>query len=92
MQNDKRLKISVAQNRKSMNWISEEIKWSEFINRLSTPVRTAETYEQFIRMNKQQQDNLKDVGGFVAGELKNNRRKAENVMSRYLITLDADNI
>lgn len=92
MQNDKRLKISVAQNRKSMNWISEEIRWSEFINRLSTPVRTAETYEQFIRMNKQQQDNLKDVGGFVAGELKDNRRKAENVMSRYLITLDADNI
>ena len=31
-------------------------------------------------------------GGFVAGELKDNRRKAENVMNRCLVTLDADNI
>ena len=30
--------------------------------------------------------------GFVAGTLKDNRRKAENVTGRCLITLDADNI
>ena len=43
-------------------------------------------------MKKSQQDELKDVGGFVAGELKDNRRKAENVLNRCLVTLDADNI
>lgn len=31
-------------------------------------------------------------GGFVGGVLKDNRRKAENVINRCLITLDADNI
>lgn len=31
-------------------------------------------------------------GGFVAGELKDNRRKSENVLNRCLVTLDADNI
>lgn len=62
MQNDKNLKISVAQNRKSLKWITEEIKWSAFIKRLSNPVRTGETYEQFIGMKKSQQDELKDVG------------------------------
>lgn len=32
------------------------------------------------------------LDGFVAGVLKDNRRKAENVLSRCLVTLDADNI
>lgn len=32
------------------------------------------------------------LGGFVAGELKDSRRKAENIINRCLITLDADNI
>ena len=92
MQNNKKLKITTAKNRKSTNWITEEIKWSDFIKKLSNPVVTTETYEQFIRLKKSQQDELKDVGGFVAGELKNNRRKAENIVNRCLVTLDADNI
>jgi len=92
VQNDKILKISVAQNRKSFKWFTNEIKWSEFIQKVSKPIRTTETYEQFMKLKKSQQDELKDVGGFVAGELKDNRRKAENVLNRYLVTLDADNI
>ena len=32
------------------------------------------------------------LDGYVAGELKDNRRKAQNVLNRCLITLDADNI
>ncbi len=92
MQNDKKLKISIAQNRKSLKWITEEILWSDFLKKISNPVRSNETYEQFMKLKKSQQDELKDVGGFVAGELKNNRRKAENVLNRCLITLDADNI
>lgn len=92
MQNDKKLKISVANNRKSTNWMAQEILWSDFIKKISTPTVTNETFEQFMKLKKSQQDELKDVGGFVAGILKDNRRKAENVMSRCLVTLDADNI
>ncbi len=62
MQNDKKLKISTAQNRKSTHWVTEEIKWSDFINRIKNPKVTTETYEQFIRLKKSQQDELKDVG------------------------------
>lgn len=92
MQNDKKLRISVAQNRKSLKWITEELNWSDFVTKISKPIRTTETYEQFIKMKKSQQDELKDVGGFVAGELKDGRRKAENVLNRCLISLDADHI
>lgn len=92
MQNNKILKISTAKSRKSTNWIPEQLSWLDFVKRISTPVVTAETFEQFMKLKKSQQDELKDVGGFVAGQLKNNRRKAENIIDRCLITLDADNI
>lgn len=92
MQYDRKLKIAVANNRKSTNWVLQEILWSDFIKKLSTPTITNETFEQFMKLKKSQQDELKDVGGFVAGILKDNRRKAENVMSRCLVTLDADSI
>ena len=43
-------------------------------------------------MKKAQQDDLKDVGGFMAGTLSGPRRKANNVTGRDVITLDLDNI
>lgn len=92
MQNNKKLIISVANSRKSTKWIPQEFLWSDLINKLKTPIRTQETYEQFIKLKKTQQDELKDVGGFVGGVLKDNRRKAENVINRCIITLDADSI
>ena len=36
------------------------------------------------------QDNIKDVGGFVGGVLKNGKRRKDTVISRSLVTLDAD--
>lgn len=70
MQNDKKLKISTAQNRKSTHWVTEEINWSDFISRISRPIVTTETYEQFIRMRKSQQDELKDVGRICCWRIK----------------------
>lgn len=70
MQNDKKLKISTAQNRKSIHWVTEEINWSNFIRKIGNPVRTTETYEQFIRMKKSQQDELKDVGRICSWRIK----------------------
>ncbi len=70
MQNDKRLKISTAQNRKSTHWVTQEINWSDFISKISRPIVTTETYEQFIRMKKSQQDELKDVGRICCWRIK----------------------
>lgn len=89
---DKQLKITTGQNRKSTNWLTQNIKWSDFITKISKPIRTEESIDEFLKFNKSKQDELKDVGGFVAGTLKNGRRKAENIIDRCLVTLDADNI
>jgi predicted P-loop ATPase len=41
-------------------------------------------------MSAQDRADRKDVGGFVGGKLRGSRRKSEDVVSRCLITLDAD--
>jgi len=48
--------------------------------------------QEYLKLSKAKQDDLKDVGGFVAGTLSGNRRKINNVVSRDIITLDLDNI
>lgn len=91
-QNDKKIKISVGNNRRALHWNQQELLWSEFVERLSRPQRTMETFSQYLSMSKSDQDAIKDIGGFVGGVLKGEKRRNENAGDRYLITLDADNI
>ncbi|MDO4301931.1 MAG: virulence-associated E family protein [Clostridia bacterium] len=84
------MKISVGNSRMDKHWNLQDISLGDFVRKLSQTKRTAETVEQFKKMSKAQQDNIKDVGGFVAGELKDGRRKKDCVISRSALTLDAD--
>lgn len=65
---------------------------SELYERLRIPARGTETLAAYLSMSKGQQDDLKDVGGFMAGTLNGTRRKAGAVTGRDVITLDLDNI
>lgn len=92
MENSRKLIISEANNRYSKQWVTTEITWSEFVDRLGKPKVTAETLDEFLSYTKSKQDDIKDVGGFVGGKLKGNLRRSETVESRSLITLDLDNL
>ncbi|MDQ0269959.1 virulence-associated E family protein [Cytobacillus purgationiresistens] len=92
MQYDRKISISSAGSRKATLWPAQTLYWSELVERLRTAVRGTETLEEYFKMPKKQQDDLKDVGGFVGGTLAGNRRKASNVIDRDIITLDLDNI
>ncbi|WP_320949441.1 virulence-associated E family protein [Fusobacterium sp.] len=92
MENSRKLIISEANNRLSKQWVTTEITWSEFVDRLGKPKVTAETLDEFLSYSKSKQDDIKDVGGFVGGKLKGNLRRSEAVESRSLITLDLDNL
>lgn len=92
MQNNRKLQISTAGSRKATQWPRSSILWSEFVERLKTPVRSTETLEQYLSLPKAQQDERKDVGGFVGGTFVGDRRKAACVEGRDLITLDLDHI
>lgn len=84
------MKISIGNSRMDKHWKLQDIKLDDFIKKLAQTKKTAETVEQFKKMSKVQQDNIKDIGGFVAGELKEGKRKKDCVISRSAITLDAD--
>ncbi|UTW68405.1 hypothetical protein KHA80_12140 [Anaerobacillus sp. HL2] len=63
----------------------------ELVTKLSRTVRTHETcFEEYKKLSKTKQDEIKDVGGFVGGSLKDGRRKQENVELRQIVSLDAD--
>lgn len=92
MKHNKELSITIGGSRKETNWKPQRIMWQEFVERLRTPVESEETQEEYKRLTKAQQDDLKDVGGFVGGLLNGSRRKSGSVKSRCLITLDMDSI
>ncbi len=86
------LKISTASHRTATHWPASEMMWSDFIDKLKTPIRSTETYEAYMKMSKTEQDNLKDVGGFVGGYSKDGSRAANKMIGRDLVALDFDNI
>lgn len=92
LKNDKAITISVANQRYSTNWQPSNSSLSELYTRLEQPIRGAETLTQYLKLKKVQQDDLKDVGGFVAGRLNSSHRKNTTVVDRCIVTLDFDTI
>lgn len=89
---DRQITISTAGSRRATAWPSSTLWWSELVERLRVPTRGVETLSAYLALQKSKQDELKDVGGFVAGTLQGNRRKAKAVTGRDVVTLDFDNI
>ena len=82
--------ICIGNSRKDKFWKNQEISLEKFIKRISTTIRTSETMEEYNHLPKSKQDDIKDVGGFILGKLKDNKRRKENVLSRSALTLDMD--
>lgn len=87
---DKELNIATTKSRYDKKYKNTKIKYSELLDKLKEPTRTYELYKDYLKMTKDRQGQIKDVGGFVGGILKDGFRKNENVESRSLLTLDID--
>lgn len=85
-----KIAVSTGNSRMDKKWNLTEMELEDFRERISKTQRTAETMEQYRKMKKSQQDDIKDVGGFVLGRLKGGRRKKDCVISRSALTLDMD--
>lgn len=90
--NDKQISVSVGNSRKATSWQPLTLTVSELYSRLAAPLRGTETIAEYLAMPKAEQDNRKDIGGFVGGRLSGPRRKADNVVDRSIVTLDFDTI
>ena len=89
---DRQITISVGASRRATNWQAQTLTLSELYDRLRLPAKSTETMAEYLALSKGQQDNLKDVGGYVAGTLNGPRRKAGAVTGRDVLTLDLDSI
>lgn len=84
------IRLSIGNSRMEKHWNLVEMELSEFRDRISHTRRTAETVEQYRKLGKAKQDEIKDVGGFVLGTLKGGRRKKDCVLTRSGLSLDMD--
>lgn len=82
--------LATAHSRISKKWRNRHWQWSELLERCRETKRTAETAAEYARMSREEQSNVKDVGGFVGGYLSGGVRKNTNVMYRSVATLDID--
>ena len=85
-----KMRLSTGNSRMDKKWNLVEMTLDEFRERISQTHRTAETVEQYKKLSKAKQDDIKDVGGFVLGTLKDGRRKKECVLTRSGLSLDMD--
>ena len=92
MQYDRMLELAVGKSRKSSVWENDLVLWSNFADSLKNVIRTQETVAEYKSMPKAKRDEIKDIGGFVGGSLKDGRRRADTVLKRSIVTLDLDNL
>lgn len=90
LNNDFSIDLATAHSRIAKKWRNRHWLWSELLQRCSEAKRTGETAAEYARMSKEEQSNVKDVGGFVGGYLSGGIRKNANVMYRTVATLDID--
>ena len=85
-----KINIALGKSRLDKKWQNKQMEWEEFVKRVSKTHRTAETVAEYFSFKSARQDEIKDVGGFVGGYLSSGRRLVSSVLSRQLLTLDAD--
>ena len=83
-------KIAIANVRNAKYWKNIDVSFEKLVDRLKTPTRTSETQGEYKNMTKSKQDEIKDVGGFVCGYLKEGKRNKNSLQYRSMLTLDAD--
>lgn len=88
----RKVMIATGISRQSLKWKNVEMDYLDLVEKLKVTTRTRETFQEYKKLPKSNRDEIKDVGGFVGGALKQGRRKAENLANRSLITLDLDSV
>ncbi|MDY4693068.1 MAG: hypothetical protein SO401_05830 [Blautia sp.] len=90
--NNKNLTVTFVTSRMDKNCKFANISQTALYERFepSQIVRSPETMAEYLKMSKSQQDNLKDIGGFIGGTLDGKRRKKSAITGMTIIILDAD--
>lgn len=82
--------ISTQGSRKDRYCKAVTITLQDFADELAKPRVKPETHAQYLAMNREDQTNSKDVGGFVLGSLRKGLRNKNTVENLCGVALDAD--
>lgn len=84
------MNIYAFKNRRNPIGRLMSLSWTEFIAKLREPVVTDESISEYADMSNEERTDIKDVGGYIAGELEGGRRSKATVKNRCIVTIDAD--
>ena len=83
--------IAVGASRLSNEFPARTISWNDFAAYATCHRRTAVTAAQYAAMTGAERSAVKDVGGFVGGVFRDDKRALGNLLRRTMVTLDLDN-
>lgn len=86
----RKLPVAYGNSCYAKSWPNKMITFDELCARLENTIRTTESVEEYPKFVKSDRDRIKDKGGFVGGQIRDHRRKRENVVCRSMLTLDCD--
>lgn len=89
---NRELTIATAPKRTSVRWENTYTTKQDLTAKAYEPHIIPLTTNEYHALPKAKKDNTKDIGGYVAGHLKNGQRRKGNIHARSLITLDIDNL
>ena len=92
MEFNRPLAVYTTTNHRAVIYQAAPQSLQDLFDRLRMSQTIPYTIEAYKALEKKEQDALKDIGGFVLGELEGGRRKAGTVLSRSGAVLDADNL
>ena len=82
--------LTVFRNRRVPIGSRLDLTWEEIVEKFRTPVITDESVAEYEAMDNEQKTDVKDVGGYVAGEMTSNRRSKAALINRQIVTIDVD--
>lgn len=82
--------ITEFQKRTNPIGVVKHTTWDDLVERLSHPETTDESLDEYFEMTNEKRTEIKDVGGYVAGEFEGGRRNKNLLKGRYVLTIDAD--
>ena len=84
------LTITTFPNRKSPKGKERRLTWEALKDRLKNPAITDESIGEYFSFTNERRTDIKDVGGFVGGAFKDQRRAKDRLLSRDVLCIDAD--
>lgn len=86
------ISISTCDKRTRATVTQYDISWDEFVIKLKKPAIDNMTLSDYLDLPKGIQVERKDVGGYIGGTFRGNKRKRENLEGRDILTFDLDNL